>query len=221
MAGPLQDGPESEWMKRLGVLAAAALALAGGLTAAQAQDRGRRGGQPVVTLYEQPGFQGRSISFYADAPNLADQNFNDRARSARILGSWRLCEDKNFRSRCEPFADDVADLGDYDFDAVISSLQLVGGRPDQMGGPEWRPGYQNTGPSPGVEGRSVVFFARPSINGFDLAAAGRASADGFCRAAGLGPAVHFDESERGRRAIGLNGEEQRNVRVLRDVLCRR
>lgn len=202
-----------------------ALTMLAGTSAAEAQHRDRGRVQPVVTLYELPNFEGRSMSFYADAPNLADQRFNDRARSARIRGSWRLCEDRNFRSRCEPFADDVPDLGRYAFNNTISSLQQVGGRPDQLGGPEWRGGYDGparTGPARnGVEGRSVVFFGRPNVNGSDIAAGGPASADFFCRQAGLGGAVYFDESQQSPRALGANGEEQRNVRVLRDVLCRR
>lgn len=211
-------------MKRFGVLALAALTLVGGVAAAQAQGRGRARSQPVVTLYEQPGFQGRSMSFYADASNLADQKFNDRARSARIEGSWRLCEEKNFRGRCEPFADDIENLGEFDFNNTISSLQLVGGRPDQLGGPDWSTTFDpaaRPGPGPGVEGRSAVFFTRPTISGLDVVAAGRPSADEFCRAAGFGPAAHFNEDERSRRALTPRGEEVRNSRVLRDVLCTR
>lgn len=214
-------------MKRALVFAAAlATAASAAAPAVEAQDRDRRGGrggQPQITLYDAPGFQGRSVSFYADAPNLSDQGFNDRARSARIRGSWRLCEDKAFRSRCEPFADDVADFGEFNFSARVSSLQLVGGRPDQMGGPDWRPpglNVQGVGRD-GVQGRSVVFFRRPTLNGMDVAAAGEPSADAFCREAGFGEAVYFDESERARQATTLDGRLMRGERALRDVLCRR
>jgi hypothetical protein len=216
-------------MKRAMALGLTAMiAAAGAATAVDAQDRDRRGGrggQPRIILYENPNFQGRSVSFYADASNLSDQSFNDRARSARITGSWRLCEDKNYRSRCEPFADDVADLGAYDFGARVSSLQQVGGRPDQAGGPDWgSPGFPQAGQGvgrDGVQGRSVVFFRRPTLNGMDVAAHGRVSADAFCQEAGFGQAVYFDENERARRAIDPEGQVVENTRALRDVLCRR
>ena len=207
------------------VAAAVAAAILTGLaapSAAQDRDRGRRHtGEPAVTLYELPNFEGRSMSFYADTPNLADQKFNDRARSARIEGSWRLCGDKNFRSRCEPFASDVRDLGAYDFANQISSLQQVGGRIGRPGfqGPEILP-PPVAGPN-GVEGRSVVFFQRPSLNGADVVAQGQESADGFCRQVGLASSVYFYERERGREAIDRAGQVERNVPVLRDVLCRR
>lgn len=193
-------------------------------TSADAQGR-RRTGEPSITLYDQPDFQGRSISLYFDAPNLADQGFNDRARSARIEGAWRLCEDKNYRSRCEPFADDVRDFGRFEFSNRITSLQQVGGRPGRPGfeGPavtrpdEGRP----VAARDGVEGRTVVFFRRPALNGVDVAAAGQGSADAFCREVGLAGAVYFDERVRAREVIDAAGRSFSNAPALRDVLCSR
>lgn len=208
-------------MQKLTVaLLAFTVALAVALPAgAQSRER-RRTGEARLTLYELPNFQGRSVELYADAPNLADVGFNDRARSARVEGSWRLCEDRNYRSRCEPFADDVRDFAPFSFNAMVSSVQQVGGRPG-------RPGFE--GPSmtrpvlgrDGVEGRSVVFFRRPSLNGTDVAANGQASADAYCRQVGLGAAVYFDASDRAREALGGDGRVYPNAPVLRDVLCRR
>jgi hypothetical protein len=161
-------------MNRLGALALTATLLAASALPSDAQERRReqRGmGEPSITLYELPDFQGRSLTFYFDVPNLADQSFNDRARSARIEGSWRLCGDKNYRSRCEPFATDVRDFGQYDFSNQISSLQMVGGRPGRPGfeGPAMLPERPAAGRD-AVEGRSVVFFRRPSVDGMDVAA---------------------------------------------------
>ena len=207
------------------VMIAGALAAGWAWSAAAAQERERgRRGQPQITLYELPNFEGRSVSFFADAPNLSDQRFNDLAQSARIRGSWRLCEDRDYRSRCEPFADDVPDLGRFNFGGRISSVQQVGVRADQVGGPDWRPemgwGGQGVGRD-GVQGRSVVFFRRPSLHGMDVAALGPRSADLFCREAGFGPAVYFDDRERSRRALAPDGQVVENVPALRDVLCRR
>lgn len=201
------------------------LSTAAGLAApADAQDRERdrrRGGDPAITLYSEPNFQGQSMSFYFDAPNLADQKFNDQARSARVEGSWRLCGDKDFRSRCEPFADDVRDFGAFGFSNQISSLQMIGGRPG-------RPGFEGPAvlqpPVAGrdaVEGRSVVYFRRPSVSGTDVAAQGPESANAFCRQVGLNSAVYFYDRERAREALDSGGRVLQNVPVLRDVLCRR
>ena len=208
---------------------AAALALlttAGAVAPATAQDGERRrprSEMPRITLYEQPDFQGRSIALYYDAENLAEQGFNDRARSARVEGSWRVCEDKNYRSRCEPFADDVRDFGRYDFAGKISSLQQVGGRPGRPGfeGPAFEPERRPVIGRDGVEGRSVVFFRRPTINGVDVAGFGQPSADAFCREVGLNGAVYFDERERVREALDPQRRPVQNVAALRDVLCRR
>lgn len=204
----------------IALLAAVTAAAAAG--AADAQDRGRRRGiDPRITLYDQPDFQGRSITLYGDASNLAGQGFNDRARSARIDGSWRLCEDKDYRSRCEPFGDDVRDFAPFRFNDTVSSVQQVGGRPGRGGyeGPAYgsdRPGAMRDG----VEGRSVVFFRRPSRDGLDVAATDSA-ADAFCRSAGLSAAVYHDAAERGRVARDSEGRIVEDVPVLRDVLCRR
>ncbi len=197
-----------------------AAVLAATLPVEAQEGRRRFSGEPSITLYEDPGYQGRSITLYADAPILSRLGFADKASSARVEGAWRLCEDDNYRSRCEPFAQDVPDLDRYDFADKLSSVQQVGGRPG-------RPGFEGPAvvrPGPGrdaVEGRSVVFFRRPSINGTDFAAEGQASADAFCRQVGLGPAVYFDDRERGREALSAGNRVSRNVPVLRDVLCRR
>ena len=72
----------------------------------------------------------------------------------------------------------------------------------------------------GVEGRTTVFFVRPSIDGRPLAARGQGSADQFCRAAGHRGAAFYSEGERVRAAIDTNGQTV-DARVLQDVLCRR
>ncbi|MEO6339366.1 MAG: hypothetical protein ABIO39_04955 [Caulobacteraceae bacterium] len=87
--------------------------------------------------------------------------------------------------------------------------------------------YPNTPPpradvdNNGVQGRSTVFFARPSMGGADVAATRTRAADEFCRRAGLNAAVFFDQSEQSRRAVDLDGRYVGNAPVLRDVLCRR
>lgn len=212
-------------MKLLIAGAVATLALAAVLPAEAQPDR-RRGGprgpqEPEITLFELPDFQGRRLPLYADVTNLADIGFNDRARSARISGSWRLCEDKNFRSRCEPFASDVRDFAVFGMDAKISSIQQIGGRVGRPGLETPYAGGERTASRDGVEGRSVVFFRRPTLDGLDVAGGGPEAANGFCRQAGLREAVYFDEGERGGRALDRSGRVVTGTPVLRDVVCRR
>ncbi|HEX7758178.1 MAG TPA: beta/gamma crystallin-related protein [Caulobacteraceae bacterium] len=73
----------------------------------------------------------------------------------------------------------------------------------------------------GVPGRSVVFFARPKQDGQDIAAFNRGAADWFCRRQGLGAAVYYDTSYRGRGFRFSGGGFSMNAPVLRDVVCRK
>lgn len=207
-------------------LAAAALAptLAATLAVAGvAQAQPFRGGS--ATLYELPNFQGRSITITGSTPDLGDWRFNDRARSAKFEGRWRICEHDDFRGRCQEVRGDVPDLTRFGLAEQISSLEPAGvgvGGPGPGPGPGpgdgWGPSPPSGWDSRGVDGTRTVFFARPTVRGMDLAA-GRNGADTFCRRQGLGPAAWFDESERAARALGPNGEITGRSRVIRDLVC--
>ena len=199
-------------LKIVASAAAAALILAG---AAQAQPYARG---PSATLYELPGFQGRSVTITGSAATLNEWRFNDRAQSARFQGAWRICEHDHFRGRCQNAEGPVEDLTVYGLLGQISSLEPAGGA-DRGGwgnGPRGRSGRD----SRGIDGARTVFFPRPSVDGMDLAA-GDAGANRFCRNQGLGPAVWFDSSERAPQALGPDGQIVGRSPVLRDLLCRR
>jgi hypothetical protein len=72
-----------------------------------------------------------------------------------------------------------------------------------------------------VEGWTVVFFPRPTLRGWPVAAWRRGAADAFCRAQGLGPAVYFDQGGRAPDALEPDGRRVGDGPVLRDVVCRR
>lgn len=195
------------------LIAGAALAAVG--TAAQAQFpydifSPGYGGPDTATLYEYPNFQGRSVVITREQGNLDNIGFNDRARSIRATGSWRLCEDAGFRSRCETVNGTVADLGRFGFHGV-SSLQKVGdGGYGYPGGDYGYPGggYPGQGYGP-VQGRDVVFY--PGVVGSSYGSpyggygGSRRTADEFCRSMGHRNAAWSDRS---------GGE-------LSDILCRR
>jgi hypothetical protein len=67
----------------------------------------------------------------------------------------------------------------------------------------------------------VVFFPRPQSDGQDIAAFNRSAADWFCRRQGLGTAVYYDVSQRGRGFRFQGGGFSLNAPVLRDVVCRK
>ena len=85
------------------LLAAALLAL----TAAPALAQTR---EPSLTLYEQPGFKGRSVTLFADNLDLSDTGVVGRARSAQVFGRWRVCAQPGWRGRCQTLSRNIADL---------------------------------------------------------------------------------------------------------------
>lgn len=186
--------------------------------AAQAQPY--RGG--TATLYDQPNFQGNSVTITQSAPDLGRWRFNDRARSARFEGRWLICEHDEFRGRCQEVRGDVPHLNAYGLAEQVSSMEPVGrpgggggGYPGGGGG-----GFPGGAGSRGVDGTRTVFFARPTVRGVDVAAGDR-GANAFCRSHGLGQAVWYDSSERAREAVGPDGEFVGRSPIIRDLLCRK
>ncbi|WP_374576074.1 beta/gamma crystallin-related protein [Phenylobacterium sp.] len=207
-------------MPKLRLIAAIAGA-AGCLAASASAQQYDRDRGPMATLYEGYNYQGRSVDIYGGESNLAGMRFNDKARSARFRGDWRVCEDAGFGGRCQQVRGDVPDLGRIGMAERISSLQPDTGYGGGSGG-----GY-NPGRPPGgggqarpTEGFRSVFFPYPTYNGRDIAT-GNNAADAFCRSQGLGQALYLDSSQRAAQAVDAQGRYVANTNVLRDVLCRR
>jgi hypothetical protein len=72
-----------------------------------------------------------------------------------------------------------------------------------------------------IDGQNTVFFPRPILNGMDVSAARPGAAEAFCREAGLGQAVYFDQSQRAARSLAPDRRAAGPGPILRDVLCRR
>src|SRR5688572_11724723 len=134
----------------------AALAVA---SAAEAQPF--RGGS--ATLYDQPNFQGSSVTITQSAPDLGRWRFNDRAQSARFEGRWLICEHDEFKGRCQEVRGEVPNLHTLGLMAQVSSMEPAGrpgggGYPGGLGGGGY-PGGGWQGGSRGVDGARTVFFA--------------------------------------------------------------
>jgi len=197
------------------LLAGSALAAIAGTAQAQLPFGGypgaSYGGGATATLYEYPNFQGRSVMVNRENGNLDGVGFNDRARSARFEGTWRICEDANYRSRCETLTGAVPDLRRTGIQGA-SSLQMTsggyGGYPGSYPGsyPGGYPGsYPDSGygMGQGVAGTSVVFYPGP-VGAMQYGGSSRRAADDFCRQMGNSSSVYY----------GTSGG-------LSDVLCRR
>jgi hypothetical protein len=267
-----------------------AVAVAG---AAQAQAR------DSLTLYELPDYRGASVTFYSDNGAIGSTGFANRAQSAQVIGTWRLCAGAGFRNGCQTVSGNIRDLGRYGLNRQVGSAQRLPAdayapaaprydappaaryeppaayplppaqpRPaDPYAGsgyldtpysastpPPYEPGYSDArpgygaadpyydyvppaadapyAPAPyapsydtagagGFDGQTAVFFPRPTVNGMEVSALRPGAADGFCRNQGLGPAVYFDQSQRGAPAYGVDPRRSAAGPVLRDVLCRR
>lgn len=202
----------------------------------------------IATFYSQPGYRGAPITISRATPDMDSVNFSDIARSARVTGDWQVCDEPNFRGRCRTINGFVEDLGEIGLDRAISSARPGTfaspgsdrpsrgqgqyddddrggrggyGRGDDSrgpGGPPYGPGRPDR--QERHDGRTVVFFPNPTINGQPVVAFNRTAADVFCRRQRLGPAVYFDTASRGR-GVGFDDRLQMNAPILRDVVCRR
>jgi hypothetical protein len=109
-------------MRALVLSAAAATALMSGPV--QAQPRGAQ--PPRLTLFSQPGFNGRPFVTEREITNLP-REYNDRAQSLRIDGrrAWMVCTDSDFRGRCQVFDHDAPNLNRAGMGGQISSMRPV------------------------------------------------------------------------------------------------
>ena len=103
--------------------AAAALAALSvtGASLAQGGDEGAR-----ITVYDQPGYQGRSAVIDGDAPDLRWIQFNDRISSIRVEGGqWELCLEPDYRGTCQVIDESLPDMTPWAFNDRVTSIQAV------------------------------------------------------------------------------------------------
>jgi len=128
------------------------------------RDPGRAMGTIGITLFSETGFGGTNANFRDDVPDLRKFRLNDQAISLRVGRDevWEVCEDKDYKGRCQVFSGDEADLGRVSWNARISSVRRL---PDDARS-DRRPGRDRGRPSgPGREEARLELFNDPGFRG--------------------------------------------------------
>ena len=83
--------------------------------------------QPTaITVFDQPNFKGRALTFQQSVPSLAKLQFNDVISSVQIKGrDWVLCEHRNFMGKCVRVHDKEKNLSRLKILGQVSSLYPV------------------------------------------------------------------------------------------------
>ncbi len=82
---------------------------------------------PVI-LYDGENHSGTALPINGPVPDLVALRFNDAASSVVInSGSWEVCEDSDFRGRCEVLTGSVTSLRGIRLNDAISSIRPTGG----------------------------------------------------------------------------------------------
>ena len=81
----------------------------------------------IITVFDQPNFRGRSMTFDRPVPSMAAVQFNDLTASVQIKGTrdWVLCEHRNFMGKCIRVHMKEKDLKRLKMNGQISSLYPV------------------------------------------------------------------------------------------------
>lgn len=134
---------------------------------------GAGGGGGRVQLFEEIGFQARSVAISDALGNFDPLGFNDRALSMIVhAGAWEVCTDAYYRGDCRVFGPgQYPDLGDLN--RRISSIRpaAVGGGVGGTvaGGGAVAGGGWDTG---GGGGPRAILYERPNLGGRFLVIAG-------------------------------------------------
>ena len=130
---------------------------------ARVNHRNRNDGDVAgITVSDDVNFQGASLVFTSDVPDLRAYQLNDRISSLRVAfdESWQVCERNKYRGRCVVVSGAEGDLRALGLSDVISSMRRV----DSRGGRDDRGGFIAQRQS-----RSeIVLFDQPGYRGMVL-----------------------------------------------------
>ena len=77
-----------------------------------------------AVLFDQPNFEGRSVTIEQRSGDLRRQGFDQKARSGHFDGDWLICESVSYTGRCVLVTGDVNDLGEVGLSGRLSSLRV-------------------------------------------------------------------------------------------------
>jgi hypothetical protein len=196
----------------------------------------------TVTLYEYPGYLGRSVTISDATPDLATIGFANRARSARVRGDWQVCPLATYQGSCQrltgdsalisrsliaslrPFADTQSPVGGSSTSSSSSSSSSSNSSSSSSSGSAGIVDLDALDADSGTEGQDVAFFARPSLGGTQVSAGSndRMAGDAFCVRAGFASSAYTSRARvQGSGLIDLAARTRVRGFALRDVLCRR
>lgn len=98
-----------------------------GYATAQTASQGAAGASPLVTFYEEEGFQGRSFATGDKVVNMKRSGFDAGASSAVVIGDrWEVCESRRYRGECKVLRQGrYASLAAMGLNEGVSSVRLV------------------------------------------------------------------------------------------------
>jgi hypothetical protein len=126
-----------------------------GVTGQRSDERsgeGNMGGGTGVNVFSEANFHGMNANFRTNVPDLRQFNMNDRVDSLQITRgeTWEVCQDINYRGRCQVFSGNEPDLARVGWGGLVSSLRRIDRNDSRWGGGP-------TGPHPPMSSRLVVF----------------------------------------------------------------
>lgn len=118
-------------MKKSYVAIAVGLAIALGASAGSAAPPPVNPNATAITVFDQPNFRGKSLTFERPVASLAAVKFNDLTASVQIKGKrdWVLCEHRNFFGKCVRIRAKEKNLKRLQFDGKVSSMYPVAVEP--------------------------------------------------------------------------------------------
>ena len=95
-----------------------------------------------VVLFDGPNFFGQSVEIDRDVRNLREYRFNDDAMSIQIPRGqrWEICDDSDYRGRCQVLDGDASNLGRYGLANRVSSMRRIDGQSGGYPGGGWNRG---------------------------------------------------------------------------------
>lgn len=116
-----------------------------------------------LVLFDGSSFSGASMPVNGPIPDLVDYRFNDSVSSIAVnFGSWEICEDSNFRGRCEIIDENAPNLQFVRMNDSISSIRPAGA--PGYGTPGYaEPGYGSANPY-----GELVFYSDTHMRGDSL-----------------------------------------------------